>query len=263
MKAGSHYTPESRSKLNDSLGTKLYFNLPVKILSSDNMSVISSLTYFEFKEKLDKGEKFYTSTQTSPAHTDPLTNEEIPAQTVEDITWTAAKLEKYVTEDLLNGIIQPITAYKELFNNKHVTVHEWVDGWNENGDPKKTDQTMSIFISSVLADLDTGMASFYSDADMKTLLTREQLSALEENANIYRKYKTFKVYMINAFDGKPFDTPQNKTISSIVMEILNDPNSHIYADVACTTEYTTAAEIKALSDSTSLYQKFVEPETNN
>ena len=106
------------------------------------------------------------------------------------------------------------------------------------------------------------MASFYSDAEMTTKLTRAQLSALEENASIYKKYKTFKVYMINAFDGKPFDTPQNMTISSIVMQILNDSNSHLYADAACTTEYTTAAQIKALDDGTSLYWKMVMPSNN-
>ena len=262
MTAGSQYTPATKSKLNESLGTKLYFDLPVKILTSDNMSVKSSLNYFEFKEKLDKGEKFYISTQASPAFTDPVTGEEIPAQTVEDITWTAAKLEKYVTEDLLNGMIQPIRAYDELENNTSVTVHELVDGFDENGDPKKVDQTRITSISSVLADFDTGSASFYSDEEMKPLLTRAQLSALEENANIYIKYKTFKVYMINAADGEPSDTPQNKTISSIVMEILNDPNSHIYADVACTTEYTTEEQIKALDEGTSLYWKFDAPDNN-
>ena len=261
MTAGSQYTPDTKSKLNESLGTKLYFNLPVKILTSDNMSVKSSLTYFDFKAKLDKGEKFYTSTQASPAFTDPEGIEH-PAQTEEDITWTAAKLEKYVTEELLNGMIQPIRAYDELVNNTSVNVHELVDGFDENGDPKKLDQTIITSISSVLADFDTGMASFYSDAEMTASLTRAQLSALEENANIYIKYKTFKVYMINATDGQPFDTPQNKTISSIVMEILNDPNSHLYADANCTTEYTTENQIKALDEGTSLYFKFITPENN-
>lgn len=262
MTAGSQYTPATKSNLNESLGTKLYFDLPVKILTSDNSKVKSSLNYFEFKGKLDKGEKFYISQSPAPAFTDPEGIEH-PAQTEEDITWTAAKLEKYVTEDLLNGMIQPIRAYDELLNNTSVTVHELVDGFDENGDPKKVDQTMITSISSVLADFDTGMASFYSDEEMKTLLTRAQLSALEENANIYRKYKTFKVYMINAFDGKPFDTPQSKTINNIVMEILNDPNSHLYADADCKTEYTTEDQIKALEEGTSLYQKTVVPETNN
>ena len=68
--------------------------------------------------------------------------------------------------------------------------------------------------------------------------------------------------MINAADGQPFDTPQNKTISSIVMEILNDPNSHLYADANCTTEYTTEEQLKALDDGTSLYLKFITPENN-
>ena len=262
MTAGSQYTPDTKSKLNESLGTKLYFDLPVKILTSDNSKVKSSLNYFEFKEKLDKGEKFYISTQASPAFTDPVTGEEIPAQTVEDITWTAAKLEKYVTEDLLNGMIQPIRAYDELLNNTSVTVHELVDGFDENGDPKKIDQTIITSISSILAEFDTGMASFYSDAEMTASLTRAQLSALEENASIYKKYKTFKVDIINAFDGQPFGNPQNKTINSIVMEILNDPNSHLYADADCTTEYTTENQIKALDDGTSLYFKFITPENN-
>ncbi len=232
-------------------------------MTSDNSKVKKTLNYFEFKEKLENGEKFYISTQASPAFTDPVTGEEIPAQTVEDITWTAAKLEKYVTEELLNGMIQPIRAYDELLNNTSVTVHELVDGFDENGNPKKLDQTVNTSISSVLAELDTGMASFYSDAEMTTELTRAQISELTANTNIYRKYKTFKVDIINASDGQPFGNPQNKTISSIVMEILNDPNSHIYADVACTTEYTTEEQLKALADGTSLYQKFVEPETNN
>ncbi len=262
MTAGSQYTPATKSNLNESLGTKLYFNLPVKILTSDNMSVKSSLTYFEFKAKLDKGEKFYISTQASPAFTDPVTGEEHPAQTEDDITWTAAKLEKYVTEDLLNGMIQPIRAYEELENNKNVTVHDWMDGVDENGDPKKIDQTSTTYISSVLADFDTGMASFYSDEEMKTLLTRAQLSALEENANIYRKYKTFKVYMINAFDGKPSDTPDTRAINDVIDQGIIDPNTHVYADAACTTEYTTAAQIKALDDGTSLYWKFDAPDNN-
>ena len=160
-------------------------------------------------------------------------------------------------------MIQPIRAYDELLNNTSVTVHELVDGFDENGDPKKLDQTIITSISSVLAEFDTGMASFYSDAEMTTSLTRAQLSALEENASIYKKYKTFKVYMINAFDGKPSDTPQNKTVSSIVMEILNDSNSHLYADAACTTEYTTEEQLKALNEGTTLYQKTVVSETNN
>ena len=247
MTAGSQYTPATKSNLNESLGTKLYFNLPVKILTSDNMSVKSSLTYFDFKAKLDKGEKFYTSTQASPAFTDPVTGEEHPAQTEDDITWTAAKLEKYVTEDLLNGMIQPIRAYDELLNNTSVTVHDSLDG---------NDQSMEISVSSVLAEFDTGMATFYSDADMKTLLTRAQISELTANTNIYRKYKTFKMYMINT-DGTVYDTPDNRSINDVINQGIIDPNTHIYADAACTTEYTSGTQIKALADGTELYWKFV------
>ena len=97
---------------------------------------------------------------------------------------------------------------------------------------------------------------------MKTLLTRDELSALKENDNVYRKYKTFKVYMINAFDGKPSDTPDTRAINDVIDQGIIDPNTHVYADASCTTEYTTAAQIKALADGTSLYWKFVAPENN-
>ena len=229
-------------------------------MTPDNSSVKETLNYFEFKEKLEKGEKFYSSTQTSPAFTDPEGIEH-PAQTEEDITWTAAKLEKYAPVEPVTGTILPITVYEELFNNTYVTVHDLLAGYDENGEPTTNDQTSQLFVSSVLAELDTAMANFYSDAEMTTKLTRAQISELTANTNIYRKYKTFKMYMINT-DGTVSDTPDNRAINDVIAQAIIDPNTHVYADAACAKEYTTAAQIKALDDGTSLYWKMVMPSNN-
>ena len=261
MKAGSQYTPATKSKLNESLGTKLYFNLPVVVLTPDNSSVKETLNYFEFKEKLENGKTYYSQNQTSPAFTNPVTGEEIPAQTVEDITWTAAKLEKYTPVEPVTGTIHPITVYEELFNNTYVTVHDLLAGYDENGEPTTNDQTSQLFVSSILAELDTAMANFYSDAEMTTKLTRAQISELTANSNIYRKYKTFKMYMIYE-NGEVADTPNNQAINDVISQAIIDPNTHVYADAACAKEYTTAAQIKALDDGTSLYWKMVMPSNN-
>ena len=63
--------------------------------------------------------------------------------------------------------------------------------------------------------------------------------------------------MINAADGQPFDTPDNRSINDVINQGIIDPNTHIYADAACTTEYTSGTQIKALADGTELYWKFV------
>ncbi len=254
MDAGTQYTPATKNKLNECLGTNLYFNLPVKVLTSDHMSVKTTLNYFEFKEKLEKGEKFYSATEPATAHTDEITGEVIPAQTLEDITWTSAKLEKYAPVNFVNGMVLPIAVYDELANKTPVILHDLVDNYDEDGNPIKMDEPTNTLVSSVLADLDTGIATFYSDAELKTLLTRAQISELTANSNIYRKYKTFKVYMLN--NGEVPDTPEDRAINIVLLEVNNDPSTHYYADADCKVEYTSGSQIKALEEGTELYLKF-------
>lgn len=230
MTDGTHFTPETKSKLNDCLGTNLYFNLPVIVLTADNMSVKRTLNYFEFKEKLEKGEKFYNPDGYSE--------------------WTSKDLEEYVTERMF--IIRqwyPIEAYDELMNYTYVFVHETEYG----------DQTSQMFVTSVLTDFDTGMAKFYSDEEMKTLLTRDQISKMPENSHIYKKYKTFKISIINGYDGEP-GLPENQSISMIMQTISCDPYAHLYADPECTIEYTSESQIKDLAEDTLLYEKWIFPD---
>ena len=63
-------------------------------------------------------------------------------------------------------------------------------------------------------------------------------------------------------NGEVADTPNNQAINDVISQAIIDPNTHVYADAACTTEYTTEAQIKALDDGTSLYWKMVMPSNN-
>ena len=260
MKAGSHYTPETKSKLNESTGTKLYFDLQAYVLDAGGSTVKQKLSYSEFKAMLDKGERFYISSSPSPAGTNPATGEPIPAQTEADITWTSEKLEKYITEDLVTRYFE-LRAFDELVNDTPVSVHFFEKQYNADEDKYvDIEQTLEAqTVSTILNAFDTQMAVFYSDKAMTKILTRVELAALTKDTVIWKKDKTFKMFQIQGENVVP---QQDSTIQQILthLSMQNAPDyaglkDLYYSDQACTKALTTEAQFKALEDGSSLYFK--------
>lgn len=100
-------------------------------------------------------------------------------------------------------------------------------------------------------DLYTDCCTYYKDANKIKELTKDDITAIEEDTTIYRYSKSLTVYLIR--DGEKNPTANSYTLWNLITQFLNW-GTPIYCDETCTTAYTKENLI-ALEEGSTVYLK--------